>query len=167
MAGARPSRDQVVAWMRKTGKGQKMAAKHFGIPVGTIKTWLHRARIRGETPGTQDAETCDPGARPGTGEGSPPAVDHRAPETAARALDDIAGTLADAARVRAVHLAQAASVGRGEKDTAIALGIIVDKLKIIREMEGGSRPGPGAAGGPDAARRVLRALGGGGPDDPR
>lgn len=169
MAAARPSREDVLAWMQKTESGAKAAAKRFDLPLPTVKTWVRRARLkRGASPesptgaggqGTQGRSNLPSGA------GTSPPTGSSAPETASLALDEIATGLAEAARVRARNLSEVSSIGKGEKDTAIALGIIVDKLKIIREMHVEHRQGSGAAGSEDAARRILRALGGSGSDD--
>jgi hypothetical protein len=39
-----PTRDEVLAWMRVTGKGYKLAAAHFQISASAIKGWVHRAK---------------------------------------------------------------------------------------------------------------------------
>lgn len=39
-----PTRDEVLAWMKATGGGYKLAAAHFGISAGAIKGWIRRAK---------------------------------------------------------------------------------------------------------------------------
>lgn len=37
-----PTREMVLAWMRRTGKGYKAAAAHHGLPVERVKKWHQR-----------------------------------------------------------------------------------------------------------------------------
>jgi len=41
---ADPTREDVLAWMAAHAKGYKLAAKHFGLPVGRVKKWQQRAK---------------------------------------------------------------------------------------------------------------------------
>ena len=38
------TREDVLAWMAANGKGYKLAAAHFGLPVERVKKWRQRAR---------------------------------------------------------------------------------------------------------------------------
>ena len=44
MARLDVTRDEVLAWMAASGSGPTEAARHFGIPSGTIKIWQFRMR---------------------------------------------------------------------------------------------------------------------------
>ena len=47
-------KDDVLAWMAANGAGASEAARHFKLPVGTVTSWVNRARLalgrRGEAP---------------------------------------------------------------------------------------------------------------------
>lgn len=66
------TRDEVLAWMVKTGCGYKRAAAHFDIPAERVKTWDRRAQPRppGLTPpkdkGPKGGATPDGGGKPST-----------------------------------------------------------------------------------------------------
>ena len=42
------TRDEVLAWMRDTGKGYKAAARNFGVSLSTVKSWAQRLARRGD-----------------------------------------------------------------------------------------------------------------------
>lgn len=81
MSGPLPgaTRDEVLAWMRTTGKGYKAAARNFGVSLSTVKSWAQRLARKGDAaPGgaapqrgaapqakraTQSARKTDEGAK--------------------------------------------------------------------------------------------------------
>lgn len=42
------TRDEVLSWMRTTGKGYKAAARNYGVSLSTVKSWAQRAARRGD-----------------------------------------------------------------------------------------------------------------------
>lgn len=145
----RATRDQVLAWIRETGKGSKAAAKHFGLSESTVKSMRRREReLTGERPKTP-----------------PPRRPTEAGLVTVETVDHITANTVAAIELRLQVLADPESTGlRSQKDTAIALGILVDKLeklsqvaRIVRADDDLDGDGPRAREA--AAGRVRAALG--------
>lgn len=152
---ANASREEVLAWMAATSSGYKQAARHFGLSPDTVKSWRRRANephvSHLSTPAPQNPPHPPP-APPRTPDAPPvlpPAPTE--PFTAAEREEK----LLRAVDVRLNVLADPRSVGmRGESTAAVTLGILIDKLKILR-----GAGGPIETGSAQKADAVAAAMG--------
>lgn len=140
-----PTRDEVLAWLRAhRPQGFRQAGKHFELPSEVVKQLVARPLV--ELQREWDAED-----------------DPAAPDPEAPALDEIARLTQEALTRRLRWLATEASVGsKGERDCAIATGILIDKwarvVELARDADG-PVDGDGPAAREAAAGRVRSAMG--------
>lgn len=165
----KPSPQEVLDWMEQNGRGAKAASSYFNraYSVDQINGWRRRGRPPPPPPGHHGDPVPRDGETPKVGSGEakkrprPPAAPKDVGELAASAdkIDHIERNTLRAIDLRLERLSDPLSVGaKGERDTAIALGILVDKLEKIagaRRMAKGEDADTGAA---DEAE-VMRAMG--------
>lgn len=153
------SREAVMAWMASTGMGYRKAAEHFSIQVETVKSWVKREKERlTSLPQLPPTKPTAPQLPP-----SAPQADDDAPPALLVALEPITPAererrLLVAIDARLHRLADPRSVGmRGEQGAAVATGVLIDKLKVLRELHGlGFGSEEGGRSDPDG---VLEAMG--------
>lgn len=63
----RPPKDKVLLWMEVNEKGPAEAARHFGIPASTVRSWVNRARAKAERRNDDNADGGGKKAEPEAG----------------------------------------------------------------------------------------------------
>lgn len=131
-------RDEVLAWMAATGLGYRKAADHFKIQVETVKSWVKREKGRLSSapqtpPAKQPAPHLPPSAPQTLDAAPPPIVEAEEPTSPA----ERERRLLVAIDARLLRLSDPRSVGmRGEQGAAVATGVLIDKLKVLRGLNG-------------------------------
>lgn len=135
-ASAPAGRDEVLAWMAATGMGYRRAAEHFGLPVERVKKWSQRAKEGiasvASPPPAKPPVPQRPPVSP-TPDAAPPLMEADEPTSPA----ERERRLLVAIDARLQRLADPRSIGmRGEQGAAVATGVLIDKLKVLRGLHG-------------------------------
>lgn len=130
MARLEVSRDEVLAWMAASGCGPAEAARHFGVPSGTIKAWSFKAR-------RATGATAQPQPRNHT---TTPVI-HLAPPVKHEVPPEVLDDLREGMALRAKRMRTLDEKAESSMESARILVLLAEKVDMVGDaVEGKTKP---------------------------
>lgn len=131
--------EEVLAYMAATGCGPTEAARHFGVPTGTVKAWHHRARKRAAATG--DAPPQPQLRNPRRDGARTPAELHMLPPPKQQLPPELKSRALAAVEVRLTRLAGPVDAKEeSPADSAKIVGQLLDRFALFGELDKGAAP---------------------------
>lgn len=132
MAEVRVTAEDVIAHVKATGDGQAETARKLGVSIGTVKSWVHRARATGALPPSQPQLKLR-GHAAGVGK---PAELHMLPAPKQELPPELKSQAQKAIERRLKRLAGPVEMeSESPADSARILGALLDRFALFGELD--------------------------------